>query len=658
MDGIAPRKRRKYRSLASKFSTFTALLLGWALMVMMLLDVLRHKFDLSEGVWLSLVIAAIVGAISRFTIRALARPLALLQQGMMSARQGRFEPIQVSETRDEIEDLGHSFNRMILDLALSNREIQQHRELLEERIRQRTEALEKAMQAALAASQAKSDFLANTSHELRTPMNGLLGMLDAVLDSQLGWEQRDQLETAQRCAYSLFALLNDILDLSKIEAGKMVLEKIPYHLGAVLEDCAKSFQAAAAQKGVALDFETSSGARLDVLGDPLRLRQIVTNLLSNAVKFTERGRVDLRLEVAETGPGRVEARIQVRDTGIGIEASKRSEIFENFTQANGAITRKYGGTGLGLAIVKQLVEMQGGTVSVESDIGAGSIFTVTLPCESARVDAETPPWLPAAAPGSAAEGARVLLVEDNLVNQKVVLAILGKKGYRIDVAGNGRQALDKLEASRDGYDVILMDVQMPVLDGLETTRILRQNPRWERVPVIAMTAHAMQGDRERCILAGMDGHISKPIQPVPFLAAIQRCLAEGVERLPGAPAHASARELTDHLMREETGMVNDLLHVFLQLAPQRIKRLKTAAGQADASTLGEEARKIAVAAERLASQGLGECAQRLELAAERGDFETAIRDLETLRREIESLEGRNATRLSEVKTSAVLSAAP
>lgn len=303
MDGIAPRKRRKYRSLASKFSTFTALLLGWALMVMMLLDVLRHKFDLSEGVWLSLVIAAIVGAISRFTIRALARPLALLQQGMMSARQGRFEPIQVSETRDEIEDLGHSFNRMILDLALSNREIQQHRELLEERIRQRTEALEKAMQAALAASQAKSDFLANTSHELRTPMNGLLGMLDAVLDSQLGWEQRDQLETAQRCAYSLFALLNDILDLSKIEAGKMVLEKIPYHLGAVLEDCAKSFQAAAAQKGVALDFETSSGARLDVLGDPLRLRQIVTNLLSNAVKFTERGRADLRLEVAETGQG-------------------------------------------------------------------------------------------------------------------------------------------------------------------------------------------------------------------------------------------------------------------------------------------------------------------------------------------------------------------
>ncbi len=640
-----PLKRTKYRSLASKFSTFTAVLLGWVLMVVMSLDVLRHKFDLIETLCLSLVVLGVVGAISRFTMKILARPLALLQQGITSVGQGKFEPIQVSDTRDEIEELGRSFNLMIAELSTSHREIQQHRELLEDRIRQRTEELEKALQAAVAASQAKSDFLANTSHELRTPMNGLLGMLDVTLDSPLAAEQRDQLETAQRCAFSLLALLNDILDLSKIEAGKLVLEKIPFDLHGVLEDCGKSFHARATQKGVSLDLEIS-GARCDVLGDPLRLRQIVTNLLSNAIKFTERGRVCLRLDIVETVKDRLEARIEVQDTGIGIEASKLSEIFEKFTQANGAITRKYGGTGLGLAIIKQLVEMQGGAVSLKSDVGVGSTFSITLPYERGEtVKAPARPVMTARADGAPARG-RLLLVEDNLVNQKVVQAILRKKAYHIDVANHGQQALEMLEASKEGYDLVLMDVQMPVLDGLDTTRIVRKNPRWKRLPIIAMTAHAMQGDRERCLLAGMNGHISKPIQPVPFLAAIDQYMEQGVDPPPAVPPSPLERELTDRLMREETEMVNDLLHVFLQLAPDRMEKLKLAAGQEDATTLSTEARKIAAAAEQLASRPLEECAQRIEQAAGRGDFETAIRDLETLRHEIQTLEALTPERAS------------
>ena len=217
----------KHRTLASRFTTFAAWLLVWVVGIVLLWDILTHTFSLGEGVMLVVVVLAVAGVISQFTIKVLTRPLALLQQGITSVREGRFEPIQVSETRDEIEDLGKSFNHMIDELQRTNREIQQHRDLLEERIRQRTEELENAMRAALAASQTKSEFLANMSHELRTPMNGLLGMLDVVLDSLLADDQREHLETAQHSAYALLALLNDILDLSKVEAGRMMIEKIP-----------------------------------------------------------------------------------------------------------------------------------------------------------------------------------------------------------------------------------------------------------------------------------------------------------------------------------------------------------------------------------------------------------------------------------------------
>jgi len=642
MEGMRPKghKKPKFRSLASKFSIFTAIMLAWVLQALMLVVLQRRNFNSNEGMWLTIVVVLLALAISRFTIRTLTRPLALLQQGITSVRQGKFEPIRVSSTNDEIEDLGRSFNRMIAELSASQKEIQQHHDLLEERILQRTEELETAMRAALAANQAKSDFLANTSHELRTPMNGLLGMLDVVLDSKLTPDQRDQLETAQRCAYSLLTLLNDILDLSKIEAGKLALEKIPFQMRAVLEDCVKSFQAKAHQKNVELEFSISADAPTNVLGDPLRLRQMITNLLSNALKFTENGAISVRLSgsVSPANPQLVEAQIEVSDTGIGIEPDKLSEIFEKFTQANGTITRKYGGTGLGLAIIKQLVEMQGGHVAVKSTVGEGSTFFINLPCEIAAPNAEERDGPAADSHSNVVSGVRLLLVEDNAVNQKVVRAILGKRGFKMDIANHGKEALAMLEASKEGYDLVLMDVQMPVLDGLEATRILRRNPRWNSLPVIAMTAHAMQGDRERCLLAGMNGHISKPIQPIPFLAAIRQYLGEGAARPPVAAPSVMERELTDRLMREETDMVNDLLHVFLQLAPERMERLKNAAGKEDAETLGTEARKIAAAAEQLASRELGECAQRIEKAAGRRDFETAIHDLEDLRSEIMSLE--------------------
>ena len=382
------------------------------------------------------------------------------------------------------------------------------------------------------------------------------------------------------------------------------------------------------------------------MGDPLRVRQIAANLLSNALKFTERGWVSLRLSGVGESAGTRQMSIAVSDTGAGIEAEKLTAIFEKFTQADGSITRKYGGTGLGLAISKRLVEMQNGQVHVESTVGKGSTFTVTLPWEPVAA-----PIAPYSAPEAAREVAKlpsrinVLVVEDNLVNQKVVLAILRKKGYHIDVANDGREALARLEGSADGYNVVLMDVQMPVLDGLETTRIIRTNPRWNGLPIIAMTAHAMNEDRERCLQAGMNSYVSKPVQPAHLISVIEKLLQEWTPDATPAPVNQINRGstgeinrgLTSRLLHEHAEMANDLLEVFLQLAPERLLQMETAAAEGDGTTLVVEARKIVGATDQLASRAVSECAQRIEVAAATQDFSRAIQELAVLRREILAL---------------------
>jgi len=628
----------KLRSLSSKYSAFTSILLLWVVATSLWWDIHLHTFDWTKGLILCGIVLGVAAAISRFTNRLLARPLTLLEAGITSVREGRLEPIRVSRTGDEIEYLGESFNRMITALAASQEEIRQYQELLEERIRQRTQELEKAMHGALAASQAKSEFLANISHELRTPMNGLLGMLDLVLDSPVAGEQREQVEIAQRCAYSLLDLLNDILDLSKIEAGRMILEKVPFDLRSVAEDCVRAQGAKAAQKGVELRFEYI-GDVTNVTGDPLRLRQIVANLLSNAIKFTEKGWVSVRQSVSPGADGKLSMVLDVADTGAGIPAEKVPLIFEKFTQADSSISRKYGGTGLGLAITKRLVELQGGQIRVESRVGRGSTFTVEIPFETAP--AEAPAVEPRLEPRTAAPATRqvrLLLVEDNAVNQRVVLAMLRKKNYTIDVANNGQEALDKLERAAEPYNAILMDVQMPVLDGLETTKAIRRNSNWDYLPIIAMTAHAMIGDRERCLQAGMNAYISKPVQQAGLIAVIEQYLASGTGQFAVPKASGVERILTDKLMQQDRALVNEMLRLFMEVAPDRLEKLETAAARGDAATLAEEARRIGAAAEHIASTSLGQLARSIGDAAAQGDFGAVKADVEVLRREIRSLE--------------------
>jgi signal transduction histidine kinase/CheY-like chemotaxis protein len=500
-------------SLASKFSFFSAALVFWVVATMLAYDLRKGSFDAGKAALLFVIVVLVSAAISRFTTRLIARPLKQLQAGISAVQNGRLERIAVSRTGDEIEFLGESFNHMIEALAASQEQINEHQQILENKIRERTAQVEQAMRGAQEANQAKSELLANVSHELRTPMNGVIGMLDIALDQRLAPEVSEQLQTAQRCAHSLLSLLNDILDLSKIEAGKMSLEKIPFDVRAVLDDCVRAHQPKASENRVKLRLEVSPDVPEQIVGDPLRIRQIISNLIGNAVKFTEDGAVVAKGEAALSGGGQFTLRFTVQDTGSGIPADKLLCIFDKFSQADGSVSRKFGGTGLGLAITKKLVEMHNGEIRVESELGHGSTFVVTLQCGVGEGRRERSPDYKVSRSAQAVPGmGRILVVEDNHVNQRVVTAMLGKRGYSYEVANDGREALDKL-ASGANFDLVLMDVQMPVLDGLEATRIIREDSHWKALPIVAMTAHAMSGDKERCLDAGMNGYISKPVHP-------------------------------------------------------------------------------------------------------------------------------------------------